>query len=201
MRRLLLKCPKDHQLIFAGDLVDRGPHSRQVVEFAMENEIPTVAGNHEHLALWEHKRVESDLYTNQGLWYANGGIAAAKSWGRADLTLPDDVLDWMEKLPMYLIYGDLLVSHTGHGLTKPRKGVMGIEESDDKKLWCRDTHFPKDGYYRVFGHSLTREPIITDTWANIDTGAAYGHKNFGTMTALLWPSKEVIQQRYDETPL
>ncbi len=59
--RLLNRCLALHpgaQLVLLGDLIDRGPHSRRVVEFAMRNQIPTVMGNHEDLALAysEHHR-------------------------------------------------------------------------------------------------------------------------------------------------
>jgi serine/threonine protein phosphatase 1 len=192
--RLLTKCPQEEQLVFCGDLIDRGPNSRQVVEFAMENKIPTVMGNHEHLALYHHRRVESDLYDTRRIWIMNGGDDALGSWGANKL--PDNVLDWMQSLPYYLKYDDLLVSHTGHGA-----GKKGHQDDDDMLLWYRDTHFEDDGLFRVFGHTQEAMPVITDTYAMIDTGAAYKSRGYGVMTAFQWPSKKVFQQVYDETPL
>ena len=97
--------------------------------------------------------------------------------------MPGAVIAWMEALPLFIVpedYPNLLLSHTGHGLSTRAFGAV----------WDRDASFPLDGYYRVFGHTSTESPIITETYANIDTGCAYG----GMLTALLWPSCEVVTQ-------
>jgi hypothetical protein len=172
----------------------------------MKNEIPTVVGNHEHLCLHWHGRVDSNIYGDKDIWLYNGGNDALKSWGRkaerGHLGLPDKVLDWMAALPYYIEYGDLLVSHTGHGKAKKtNRDIFGEEEPREMLLWYRDTHFEKDNLYRVFGHTQAEQPIITDAYAMIDTGAAYKGRGMGTLTAFHWPSKEIIQQKYDETPL
>lgn len=202
MLRLLTKCPKDEEIVLLGDLIDRGPHSRQVVEWAMKHKIPTVMGNHEHLALQWHGRAKSEV-CEEGVWAFNGGLEALKSWhggklpkDRRNWVLPDDVLDWMEALPWSLDFdgGRLSVSHTGH-LTV-RNG-----EPEEMRLWWRDTEFPKDGRFRVFGHSQRVEAEITPDWAAIDTGAAYADRGYGVLTAFQWPSRKVYQQEYCEDPL
>lgn len=200
--RLLAKCPSNEQIVFCGDLIDRGPHSREMIEYAMEHKVPTVCGNHEDMALYWHGRVESSLYGDPAVWCMNGGMDTLKSWMGTPLPrdptkwrLPDDVLDWMQALPYYLEYDGLLVSHTGHGKTK---GKGGSEYSHP--LWRRDTQFPDDGVHRVFGHTQETEPVLTESWSKIDTGAAYKGRGMGTMTAFHWPSKQVIQQVYNESP-
>src|SRR5690606_4590823 len=108
LRRLLAKCP-DEEIVFCGDLVDRGPHSNRVVEFAMKHSIPTVCGNHEDLML-AHLGL-ADGYQD-GVWLMNGGGETLDSFG---LSVPRDVIGWVSRLPVFIQYGDLLVSHTGHG--------------------------------------------------------------------------------------
>lgn len=182
LMRLLRKCP-DEPIVLAGDLMDRGPSSREVVEFAMQEGVPTVLGNHDDLML-EFVKTKSAMARFD--WMSNGGEETLRSWGGA---IPETVISWFEELPYYLTFGRLLVSHTGHGLV--------AEKDRFSALWSRDFHFPDDGWFRVFGHTQQLEPVVTDSYACIDTGAAYG----GQLTALHWPSLRIFQQKYDESPL
>ncbi|HEY2364743.1 MAG TPA: metallophosphoesterase, partial [Polyangiaceae bacterium] len=49
----------DDRVIFAGDLVDRGPKPRECVELAMNHE--AILGNHEEKHLQQRKRKDEDL--------------------------------------------------------------------------------------------------------------------------------------------
>ena len=70
----LLKQMPDEEVISVGDMIDRGPHSKQVLEWFMKNGT-AVLGNHEHL-----------LYTSQtdsymaDIFLRNGGIATIQSF-------------------------------------------------------------------------------------------------------------------------
>lgn len=222
MLRLLNAIPKPFKLILLGDLIDRGPHSRQVVEFAMQNGIPTVLGNHESLALafYNHDARCGDMY-DRGVWLDNGGDKAVRGWLTIDkrtLTgpqiaqaeaiggrVPDAVLAWMEALPAYIKGPEdqldsngrrLLASHTGYGLDADKGDWFSA-------LWGRhiegDGDFPDDGYWRPVGHTIVKAAQITDTYGYIDTGAAYGSRGYGVLSALMWPTKEVFTQPFDET--
>lgn len=169
----------------------------------MKHKIPNVMGNHCHMALYWHGRIKSSLYNDPVVWWMNGGSDTLKSWlgdplpeDPAKWRLPDDVLDWMAALPYYLEYDGLLVSHTGHGKTKEKGG-----SEYSHPLWRRDTQFPNDGFHRVLGHTQSSAVVLKPTWSKIDTGAAYMDRGMGVMTAFHWPSKQVIQQDYDESPL
>lgn len=223
MVRLLNAAPKGCQIVFGGDTIDRGPNSRKVVEFAMDNAIPTVAANHENLALAFYGRDThgcSVMY-EPGIWLSNGGKDALKNWpvkwkdGETDAgrkrdqrlkgRIPDTVLDWMETLPPYLYPSTvldsnarrLLLSHTGFGLAADEGNWF-------QALWGRhiegDGDFPDDGNFRIVGHSFVKEAVVTDHFVYLDTGAAYAARGGGTMTAMLWPSKQLLTQAYDETP-
>lgn len=198
----------DCKLIFLGDLVDRGSRSREVVEYAITNSIPTVYGNHEDLLLAysEHGnqgyKAKCAREYDYNVWLDNGGDVALDSWGG---TIPKDVLDWMADLPPYIIVPQglgnrpLLLSHTGYGLDADNNNwlrvLWGRHPGDGEFAYEVGTGEPKDdGFYRVFGHTPARKPVITDTYAMIDTGAAYTNRGYGTLTAMVWPSKQIIQQ-------
>ncbi len=88
-----------------------------------------------------------------------------------------------------------LASHTGYGLGGDTGHWMSA-------LWGRhpsDGDFPEDGMYRVHGHTRVSEVVVGDKVTNIDSGAAYD--GYRVLTAFLWPSKALVQQPFDETPV
>jgi serine/threonine protein phosphatase 1 len=108
---LLSKMPTKHKkrLCFAGDLIDRGPMSKEVVEFVMKNNHDCVMGNHEFMmANW------SGSYSDM-LWLGNGGDKALESYKLpADPIVPHikgpinhavfkDHQKWMADLPFLVM--------------------------------------------------------------------------------------------------
>lgn len=201
MLALIEKHGKDRQLILLGDLIDRGPDSRGVVEYAMENHVPTVAANHDDLALAYSAHITRgfkakcpDEY-DEDVWLCNGGIEALHSWDADfEVGLPNKVLQWMSDLPPYLLFEDksqgykILLSHSGYGLNADSGDWMSA-------LWGRhpdDGPFPDDGFLRVFGHTKNHTAQGGSNWINIDTGCAY--KGYGRLTGLLWPDMELVMQ-------
>ncbi len=84
----------------------------------------------------------------------------------------------MSNLPTYIIHPDfpnILLSHTGHGMYHKR--MLAV--------WCRDWVFPQDKYFRVFGHTQAKDPVMTEHYAMIDTGCAYKSRGMGVLTALV----------------
>jgi serine/threonine protein phosphatase 1 len=187
LQALLEKLPKDHELIFAGDMIDRGPRSREVLLYAMNNGIRCVMGNHEHLML-DHYLPQSQKFYHGRSWMRNGGIFTTESFQG---NVPHTIRVWVANLPLAIIDDNLAVSHTGHGGPVVRTIIDA--------LWDRSHEFPEDGYYRVFGHTQEEEAVVTENWAMIDTGAAYKAHGYGKLTAFLWPSKEIISQEYCDT--
>lgn len=224
--RLLNRAPKGAQLVFNGDLIDRGPNSRAVVELAMEYAIPTVCGNHEDLALaFYNRKAHCARDYESGIWLHNGGYEALRNWPVDDTTAPYDntpaarqelerdknlggrvpaaVLDWMEGLPPYLTPSSvsdengrtLLVSHTGYGLNADSGHWLSA-------LWgrhpLREGDFPEDNYWRTVGHTPVKEVAVTEKWGYIDTGCAYASRGFGHLSGLVWPTKEVLVEPFNE---
>lgn len=187
---LLARYP-NHRPVILGDMVDRGPDSKSIVEWARDNKVLVTKGNHEDLL------VDHYLGTGRyepGLWrHNNGGNKTIKSWrGR----VPQYMVTWMAQLPLCIIlpeYPDLLLSHTGHGLgTTEASSYADLLDTD--ALWGCSLIFPNDGYYRILGHSRVKTAMVTETFALIDTGAAY--PGYGILSAMLWPSREIVTQPY-----
>lgn len=189
---LLDKIPATHQPVFAGDLIDRGPDSAGVVEYAMAHQVPCVMGNHEDLMLGYHHPRFKRCANGIGWWLQNGGGLALESFGGS---VPEAVLKWVDRLPFYLDaeYDSVKyeVSHTGWG-----GAPMASRET---KLWVRfglETDrlpVPHDRF-RIFGHTQKEEPWIEKDFAMIDTGCAYRDRGLGKLTAFLIPEKKIIQQ-------
>ena len=62
---LLKKLPKDIPIVMVGDLVDRGPRNREVINWVRSNNVPCVVGNHEVLMASPH-------FSERQVWMMNG---------------------------------------------------------------------------------------------------------------------------------
>ncbi len=186
---LVEKIPSDYEIVLAGDMIDRGPHSKEVVEWAMNGHICCVLGNHEDMMLYHHRLFHRGMpYHDRNIWLNNGGSITLESWGGS---IPPDVLVWADRLPFFIREGEFEISHTGWG---------GFEKAcREVRLWMRHGSEAvlksNDGIYRVFGHTQKEEPWIEPTFAMIDTGCAYKDRGMGNLTAFLIPDKTIIQQR------
>lgn len=173
---LLNLCPKG-DIIFAGDLVDRGPDSRKVIDYAIKHNIQCVLGNHDDMMIdW----VKGKGIYKDGIWLMNGGITTLNNYSKRGV-ITDTMrkhADWLDTLPLTITVGDYLISHTGH--------VSGDRFQD---LWYRGEP-SYNSKYIIFGHTPHEKPNVQKKWACIDTGCAY--KNKGHLTAMILPSMETI---------
>jgi serine/threonine protein phosphatase 1 len=127
---------KDKGVCFVGDLIDRGPDSRGVVEFVIQNKYHCVRGNHEDMMLSTcdlavRQLKKGGFWWGNEMWTLNGGRETIESYLEVDDTgdRPIETLDeetlkkhmkWMETLPFYLEFKNiknddgryLIVSHS-----------------------------------------------------------------------------------------
>ena len=171
------------QIVFVGDYIDRGPHTREVVDRIMDLDVPVAClmGNHEMMML----NAMEDMgfgYSPIELWYYNGGEATLQSFGFTSFFSFQSDMD-----PGYLaFFRDLKMSHTielegGLKILATHAGVSpAIPVSDqlemksyaelnrylldkhidpgDSFLWVREAFFGGDsslwdGYLVVHGHT------------------------------------------------
>jgi len=177
--------PDDCLTVTLGDYVDRGPHSRQVIECLARNPFPTafvaLKGNHE--AMLEEFIADPSVGR---IWRNVGGLETLHSYG-VDVAammrgqgyeeaskafralLPQDHVKFLDELRMSLTVGRYFLCHAG-----VRPGTPLAKQRPDDLLWIRDEFLASDvdfGKIVVHGHSPVREPEIRPNRINIDTGA------------------------------
>ena len=95
----------DEEPVSVGDMVDRGPRSKEVLEFFRLHG-KALLGNHEHMMLDYFKGTE--IYMPH-IWLLNSGDATLYSLGlERSGSLPEVLLDYLESLPL-LIKEDCLL--------------------------------------------------------------------------------------------
>ncbi|MFH1113289.1 MAG: metallophosphoesterase family protein [Pseudomonadota bacterium] len=179
-------------LLFIGDYVDRGPKSRDVVEFLVSlkkrgGDFVFLKGNHEKMLL--------DYYIQQKdqmLYVANGGAETIASYveggiGRKAFILPEDHLEFLLSLKLHYETDDYIFVHAGL-----RDGIALEDQNEEDLLWIREEFIYSafDWNKRViFGHTALETPFVTPGKIGIDTGAVYGNK----LTAVELPRMKFYQ--------
>jgi len=183
-------------LVFVGDLIDRGPHSAQVVERLRtyrRQGIRTVflLGNHEEVLL---RILQGDAALVRK-WCTFGGAECLKSYGvdakrLARLPGPDAVETIRRAIPKQHVaflegfddtcrFGDYLFVHAGI-----RPGIELERQSQTDLRWIREPFLLDDtdhGFTVVHGHTITTQVEERGNRIGIDTGAY----RTGILTALV----------------
>lgn len=171
------------QLVFLGDYIDRGPHSKEVVDRIMGLDIPAVClmGNHEWMML---NALENSGFgfNPMELWYMNGAEATLQSFGlsgffsfQSEIETP--YMEFFQNLQLshtLLLQSELKIVATHAGLSPSvpledhrrlntyrdlqnyiRQGYLG---QDDSFLWTREEFFTSSpdlwkGCVVVHGHT------------------------------------------------
>lgn len=176
----------DTEIIFLGDLVDRGPDSRGVVERLLElsrgpMKIRFLMGNHEEVFI---RAARGDIRALRFLTRI-GGRETLFSYGIApeeyrdldfeelaevvEQKVPAEHLDFLAGFESWIEVGDYLFVHAGL-----RPGVVLEEQSRSDLCWIREEflhHRDSFGKLVVHGHSITDQVDLQPNRIGIDTGA------------------------------
>lgn len=182
-------------IVFLGDLIDRGPASRDVVRqlrtappaFAS---VHVIRGNHEEMMV-RCLSGERELIPD---WLRHGGNTCAMSYGvdpsilhdtdthRLEHTLlshiPKADIDFLAASLDQVRFGDYLLVHAGI-----RPGIPLARQSGRDLRWIRQEFLASEVQHEalvVHGHTVTQAPDIRANRIGIDTGAYRG----GRLTAL-----------------
>ncbi len=171
------------QICFVGDYIDRGPHSKEVVDKIrqMDGSVTCLMGNHEIMML----NAMEDMgygYSPIELWYYNGGEATLQSFGFSSFfsfqaDMDPETLAFFQNLKMShsIPLGEdlkLLVTHAGISPAIPLSDQVQMQgyadlnrymlekhvDPGDSFLWVREAFFGSDpatwnGYLVVHGHT------------------------------------------------
>ncbi len=189
------RSPAKTTLVILGDLPDRGPDTRGVVERLMglaaaSSDIIFLMGNHEELMIrtWEGDRQVAGTFNRVGgkATLLSYGVRSDvyDSWDLAELAnqtvhyVPRDHIDFMRSFRDYYQSGDYLFVHAGIA-----PGIA-IEDQDPIDLrWIRRSFLESTsdhGAMIIHGHTITDRVDERPNRIGIDTGA-FGS---GVLTAI-----------------
>ena len=191
--KLLSIMPPCDKIILVGDLVDRGPDSKKVVELAMKGEyngvpIVTIKGNHEDMFV--------GMYETQAIGFPqNGQQATLKSYGVTDAgDLPESHVEWMNSLPLCFRSEGLFVSHAPWVSPKLPETPEDLEDLnygyEQMILWNRNSPLEVPGMFQVFGHNSKMEKYG-------DWGYCIDASSQKVLTGITFPNKTIFQVEYE----
>ncbi len=185
----------DATIVHVGDLVDRGPDSRGVIDYLMDGQARgenwvVLKGNHDRMAalfLREYPMVDRMLLHDHNWLHARiGGVETLASYGvdvpagirtyqlhaAALSAVPQTHRSYLDTLPAMHHVGDLCFVHAGI-----RPGVALAEQTEDDLIWIRGEFHNSaadHGPLIVHGHTPVDEVTHYGNRLNIDTGAGHG---------------------------
>jgi len=213
--------PKEEQLVFLGDYIDRGPDSlkvlQKVIQLADDYDVVTLSGNHEQLFLgWLDKPEEiSEFYFNPKV----GGAATIQSiCNDPNLNIASDnfsvkevttkiqkeqskIVSFMKGLRRFYLWGPFLFVHAG--ISSKEENFRNTKEEDF--YWIREEFYNaphKAKEIVVFGHTptvLLNEDKSSNVWVSpcrkklgIDGGGAIFERGQLHGVVFTKGSKEII---------
>lgn len=195
------------QIIHIGDLVDRGPDSRGVIDHLMQGQARgenwvVLKGNHDRMFtrfLNDPQEQEPGLRADLGWLHPKlGGPATLSSYGvtkAADRPIPKvhaDALaavpqshrDYLSSRPAMHQAGDCVFVHAGL-----RPGVPLDQQTETDLVWIRDIFLVEVvsfGPLVVHGHTAIDQATHYGNRINVDSSAAYG----GPLSAVVIEGRE-----------
>lgn len=197
-------------VVHIGDLVDRGPNSKGVIDYLMQGidggkDWTVLKGNHDRM-FWRFLRNPEELEPGlrsdlSWLHYKIGGGPTLHSYGihaasdrpitavhaEAIEAVPEAHRAFIESLPSLHQIGDVVFAHAGI-----RPGVAIPNQIEDDLIWIRGPFLEYEksfGPLVIHGHTAIDVPTNYGNRINIDSSAAYG----GPLSAVVIDNGRVEQ--------
>jgi serine/threonine protein phosphatase 1 len=197
---------KSDKLFLLGDYIDRGPDSKEVLDYIRmmsENgyQVFPIKGNHEEMLI---RAYESERFLD--LWLLNGGGNTLESFHASSIDdIPPEYISFLKSLPYYYTSDHFIMVHAGINFD-----IRNPMEDTESMMWLRnfEVDLKKTGGRGVIhGHtpvSLIRiqESILNfgvKHKINIDNGCVFGQNDFyGNLCALQLENLKIYLQEYAE---
>jgi serine/threonine protein phosphatase 1 len=195
LEKLLLeevKIEKQDEIYFLGDYIDRGPCSKEVIDFILQlkndnYKINALRGNHEQLF------IDSDKSFNDfENWIVNGGVATLESFGISRFNeLNDEYKGFFNETKFHFETNSFIFVHAGLNFD-----VEHLFEDKFSMLWIRNMKVDKrrvNNKIIIHGHTPTQLQVVKKNLAlvhktgslNIDTGCVMkDYHGYGYLSAL-----------------
>jgi hypothetical protein len=206
LQSLIQQVPEDKRrtVVLLGDLIDRGPKSAEVIEWARQTPgVVALVGNHEHMMIYAltPDALPPNPYSAQD-WSNNGGTQTVQSfqnlYGAGYRLKLIEAAQWLKSRPLYYEEPGLFVSHAP--LQGPPDFVRVLKVESPlclSFLWHRDDPVRREGLLQVFGHEGLEKHY--EDWAHcIDHSLAkrVGLQPESELLGLAWPDCQVYRQIY-----
>jgi serine/threonine protein phosphatase 1 len=205
-----LKITKEDHLYFLGDYIDRGPHSKEVIDYIMDLQaqgyrVHCLKGNHEDYCVkaWEEDQKFHLLKPEtQRSWERVGAAETYKSFGgKRPRDIPEHYIEWMRNLDYYFELDKYILVHAGmnFNIDNPFDDTMSM-------MWARDfkVDIQKTGGKKIIhGHVPVEYSLIQlflesegYNFIALDNGVYYRDQKvgFGNLMALELNSMQLIAQ-------
>ena len=174
------------RVVFLGDYIDRGPHSKAVVEFllSLQKQAPQIEfiflkGNHEDMLL----SFLGLAGAHGNMFLVNGGHATLASYGLSERQMASqhglsaiarEHLEFYQRLQTYYLMEPFLCVHAG---VHPQKSLS--DQTSEDLLWIRNKFILSPHRLPqtvLFGHT-PRQSVLYDLpyKVGLDTGLVYGN--------------------------
>jgi serine/threonine protein phosphatase 1 len=211
----LILLRKDDSLIFLGDVIDRGPSSKGVIDYIIKLKdsginIKVMKGNHEEYMakVYRDEQAKTGIRRMLGLksvsfkdWMLYGGADTLSSFNATSVSaIPEKYIEWVESLDFYMPWKNFLIVHAGFNFE-----LDDIFSDTESMLWIRDYKInpEKLGNRKIIhGHvpvtlDFIDQSIVSNSFQfiDLDNGVYMNDKpGYGNLLALELNTMELLIQ-------
>lgn len=201
LQDLIKQFPKDANLIFVGDLCDRGLYSKEVIEFIKANNYLCILGNHDFYMLEDIKKCLSGAKVRWNTKEYMGGKETIDCYKNHPKILEEHIT-WLKTLPQYIQIEKYFITHAfclpyykrRDNIKKSHPMMVNRVSDEEEWAWDWEKDWKKYDIINIFGHESSDEVVIKDNYYAIDTGCVYGRK----LSAIQLETMKIFEQELNK---